>query len=172
MQPIKMLMPYLVLLLVMLSQTVHALPEDQDQPIYVTADQASMNEITGIAVYTGSVEIRQGTMLMLGSRVEMHRDDSGSISRIISTGSPAEFHQQASANQPVTKAYGLRMDYRVPTQTVTITENARVLQDADEFTGERIVYDMDKSIVDAFRSESQDGQRVQMVIQPKGNQQP
>ncbi|KGK43099.1 lipopolysaccharide transporter [Nitrincola sp. A-D6] len=166
----KTLILSLITGLLMLSQTAHALPEDQEQPIYVSADHASMNELTGVAVYTGSVEIRQGTMLMLGSRVEMHRDNTGSISRILSTGSPAEFHQQASTNQPLTKAYGLRMDYQVPTQTVTITENARVLQDADEFTGERIVYDMDKSVVDAFRSESQDGQRVQMIIQPKGNQ--
>lgn len=171
MQPIKTITRCLIVAaLLIMSQTLYALPEDQNQPIYVTADQASMNELTGIAVYTGSVEIRQGSMLMLGSRVEMHRDDTGSISRILSTGSPAEFHQQASANQPVTKAYGLRMDYIVPTQTVTITENARVLQDADEFTGERIVYDMDKSIVDAFSSDKQGGQRVQMVIQPKGNQ--
>lgn len=147
----------------------YALPGDQDQPIYVSADHATMNDLTGVAVYTGEVEIRQGTMILLGSRVEMHRDAQGSISRIITTGSPAEFQQQASPAQPLTKAFGLRMDYRVPTQTVTITEQARVLQDADEFTGERIVYDMDKSVVDAFRSETQGGQRVQMVIQPKAN---
>ncbi|KDE40776.1 MAG: lipopolysaccharide transport periplasmic protein LptA [Nitrincola lacisaponensis] len=155
--------------LLLFSMHTFALPDDQDQPIYVSADQASLNERTGVAVYTGAVEIRQGSMILQGSRVEMHRDGQGSISRIITTGSPAEFQQQASPNQPVTKAYGLRMDYQVPTQTVTITENARVVQDADEFTGERIVYDMDNSIVDAFRSEAQGGQRVQMVIQPKAN---
>lgn len=155
--------------LLLFSMHTLALPDDQDQPIYVSADQASLNERTGVAVYTGAVEIRQGSMTLLGSRVEMHRDGQGSISRIITTGSPAEFQQQASPNQPVTKAYGLRMDYQVTTQTVTITENARVIQDADEFTGERIVYDMDNSIVDAFRSEAQGGQRVQMVIQPKAN---
>ena len=156
-------------LLLTVSITSHALPQDQDQPIYVSADQASMNEITGIAIYTGDVEIRQGTMILQGSRVEMHRDAQGSINRIITTGSPAQFQQQASPNQPLTKAFGLRMDYNVPTQTVTITEQARVTQDADEFTGERIVYNMDKSVVDAFRSDSQGGQRVQMVIQPKAN---
>lgn len=151
------------------SISAHALPEDQDQPIHVSADQASMNEMTGIAIYTGNVEIRQGTMILLGSRVEMHRDAQGSINRIITTGSPAQFQQQASPSQPLTKAFGLRMDYSIPTQTVTITEQARVTQDADQFTGERIVYNMDKSVVDAFRSDSQDGQRVQMIIQPKAN---
>ena len=170
MQYIKVITLHLISALLIISQSAQALPEDQDQPIYVTADHASMNELTGIAVYTGSVEIRQGTMVMQGSRVELHRDNAGSISRILSTGSPAEFRQQASAQQPVTRAYGLRMDYSIATQTVTITESARVQQDDDEFTGERIVYDMDKSVVDAFGSEDQGGQRVQIVIQPKGNQ--
>lgn len=158
---------FFLLALLLSSFKAFALPEDQDQPIYVSADRATMNEITGIAVYTGDVEIRQGTMILIGARVEMHRDAQGSISRIIATGSPAQFQQQASANQPLTRAYGLRMDYSVAAQTVTITEQARVTQDADEFTGDRIVYDMSKSVVDAFRSEAQGGQRVQMVIQPK-----
>ena len=165
----KKTLQLLLALSLCISITAHALPEDQDQPIYVSADQASMNEISGIAIYTGNVEIRQGTMTLQGSRVEMHRDAQGSINRIITTGAPAQFQQQASPNQPLTKAFGLRMDYSVPTQTVTITEQARVTQDADEFTGERIVYNMDKSVVDAFRSDNQDGQRVQMIIQPKAN---
>ncbi|TVQ68818.1 MAG: lipopolysaccharide transport periplasmic protein LptA [Oceanospirillales bacterium] len=169
MLPTRNTLRILLALLLTVSISSHALPEDQDQPIYVSADHATMNEITGIAVYTGDVEIRQGTMILQGSRVEMHRDAQGSINRIITTGSPAQFQQQAGPNQPLTKAFGLHMDYRVPTQTVTITQQARVTQDADEFTGERIVYDMDKSVVDAFRSESQGGQRVQMVIQPKAN---
>lgn len=166
---IKNMLRTLSVMLLMISLHSYALTEDQEQPIYVSADQASMNEITGVATYTGDVEIRQGTMILQGSRVEMHRDAQGNINRIITTGSPAQFEQQAAPNQPLTRAFGLRMDYQVPTQTVTITEQARVTQNADEFTGERIVYDMDKSVVDAFRSESQGGQRVQMVIQPKVN---
>lgn len=169
MYPIKRFFYGMYPLLILLSWNCFALPDDQNQPIHVSADQASMNEMTGIAVYSGDVEIRQGTMSIKGSRVEMHRDTQGNISRIITTGSPAQFQQQASPNQPLTTAFGLHMDYRIPTQTVTITEKARVTQDADEFTGERIVYNMDKSVVDAFRSEAQGGQRVQMIIQPKAN---
>ncbi len=169
MLPIKKVYRALVIVLLTVSVYSHALPEDKEQPIHVSADHATMNDITGVAVYTGDVEIRQGTMILQGSRVEMYRDDEGSIARIITTGTPAQFQQQATPDQPLTKAYGLHMDYRVPSQTVTITEEARVTQDADEFTGERIIYDMEKSVVDAFRSETQGGQRVQMVIQPKAN---
>lgn len=153
--------------LLTLPTLAQALPEDSQQPIHVSADRASMNERTGVTVYTGNVEIVQGTMVIRGARVELHRNDAG-VQRIISTGSPAQFQQQPSADQPLTKAYGERMDYRVGKQEVTITESARVDQGRDTFTGERIVYNMDKAVVNAFGSDSDSGQRVQMVIQPKG----
>ncbi|MET4000165.1 lipopolysaccharide transport periplasmic protein LptA [Marinobacterium sp. MBR-109] len=157
----------LTALLLTLSTSVQALPEDRNQPINVSADRASMNERTGITVYTGDVEIIQGSMEIRGERVELHRAADGSIDRIISTGKPAEFQQQPSAEQPLTKAYGDKMDYRVKQQEITITENARVDQAKDTFTGERIVYNMERALVNAFGSDRKGGERVKMVIQPK-----
>ncbi|EXJ12720.1 Lipopolysaccharide export system protein lptA precursor [Nitrincola nitratireducens] len=155
--------------MVVLSSLAFALPEDRNQPIHVSADQASLNEATGVSVYSGNVEIKQGSMILKGSRVELHRDNQGSIARIVSSGNPAEFQQQSVASQPVTRAYGNQMDYRIPTQLITITGNAQVQQANDRFTGQRIVYNMDKSIVDAFGSEQPGGQRVEMIIQPRSN---
>ncbi len=152
--------------LLTLPALAQALPEDQQQPIHISADHASMNERTGITVYTGNVEIVQGTMVIRGARVELHRNDEG-VQRIISTGKPAQFQQQPKHDQPLTKAYGERMDYRVNKQEVTITEAARVDQGRDTFTGERIVYNMKQAVVNAYGSEKDSGQRVQMVIQPK-----
>lgn len=157
----------LTALLLTFSTSVQALPEDRNQPINVSADRASMNERTGITVYTGDVEIIQGSMEIRGERVELHRAADGSIDRIISTGKPAKFQQQPSAEQPLTKAYGDKMDYRVKQQEITITENARVDQAKDTFTGERIVYNMERALVNAFGSDRKGGERVKMVIQPK-----
>jgi lipopolysaccharide export system protein LptA len=161
--------PLILATLLALPTLAQALPEDRQQPIHISADQATMNERTGVTVYTGNVEIVQGTMVIRGARVELHRNDTG-VQRIISTGSPAQFQQQPSLDQPLTKAYGLRMDYRVPQQEVTITDEARVDQGRDTFTGERIVYNMEKAVVDAFGSNKDSGQRVQMVIQPKNEE--
>jgi len=145
-----------------------ALPEDRAQPIHISADSASMNEKTGVTVYSGRVEISQGTMKIRGDRVELYRSAGGEVDRIVSVGQPAEFEQQPKANDPITHAYGLRMEYRIGAQQVTISEQARVEQGQDTFTGERIVYNMDKAIVDAYSSQNGD-QRVKMVIQPKSN---
>lgn len=160
------LKPLFLATLLTLPTLAQALPEDRQQPIHISADHASMNERTGITVYTGNVEIVQGTMVIRGARVELHRNDDG-VQRIISTGKPAQFQQKPSQDQPLTKAYGERMDYRVTQQEVTITQSARVDQGRDTFTGERIVYNMEKALVNAYGSDDDSGQRVQMVIQPK-----
>lgn len=157
----------LAALLLALSGGAQALPDDRNQPINIAADRASINERTGVTVYTGNVEIIQGSMEIHGDRVELYRGADGSIERIISTGNPARFQQQSAVDQPLTKAYGKKMDYRVKKQEVTITEEARVDQAEDTFTGERIVYQMDKALVNAFGSDREGGERVKMVIQPK-----
>jgi len=156
----------LLALLLCLPSLSQALPNDRNQPIKISADQASINERSGVTVYSGNVEIRQGSMLIKGARVELHRNDAG-VERIISTGAPAEFHQQPKADAPLTKAYGKRMDYRIKRQEITITDSARVTQGEDSFSGERIIYNMDKAIVNAFGSDDKGGERVRMVIQPR-----
>jgi lipopolysaccharide export system protein LptA len=157
----------LLALLLTLPLGAWALPEDRNQPINISADRASMDRRTGVTVYTGAVEIIQGSMEIRGQRVELHRAADGSIERIISTGNPARFQQQPAAGQPLTKAYGGKMDYQVKKQEITITENARVDQAKDTFTGERIVYNMERALVNAYGSDREGGERVKMVIQPK-----
>lgn len=153
-------------LLTSLCMSSYALESDRDQPIYVAADRASIDDKTGITVYTGNVDITQGSMILRGDRIELRRDTEGNVDQIISDGAPAYFEQQPSADQSVTVATGSKLDYAVGTQLLKITGNAKVTQAGDEFTGARINYDMDKALVDAF-SDSKSDKRVRMVIQPR-----
>ena len=146
--------------------TSQALPTDRNQPIHVSADRATMDDNSGITTYSGNVEIEQGSLKIKARTVDLHRNNDG-VSRILATGN-VQFQQQASSDKPVTNAYGERMDYQVQRQEITITGDARVVQQKDTFTGQKIVYNLDKSLVNAFSSEDGKGQRVQMVIQPKG----
>ncbi|MBY4676762.1 lipopolysaccharide transport periplasmic protein LptA [Marinobacterium arenosum] len=155
----------LALGLLLFSGSSLALPSDREQPIHITADSASIDDRTGITRYRGNVIIRQGSLAIDADDVEMHRNDDG-IQKIIATGKQAHFRQQPSADQPYTDAYGDRLVYQVGAQSVTATGNARVKQGEDQFSGARIVYDMNRSVVDAFGGDEGKG-RVQMVIQPK-----
>lgn len=155
-----------VLLSLAASGTALALPGDRDQPIQIAADQASIDDISGVASYSGNVQVEQGSMKITASKVDLYRSD-GDVSRILATGN-VHFQQQAASNKPVTNAYGERMDYRIDRREITITGKARVVQQKDTFTGQKIVYNLDKSLVNAFSGEGEKGGRVQMVIQPKG----
>lgn len=151
-----------------------ALPDDRDQPIYITADTASINDKTGITTYKGNVVITQGSLLIEADHVDMYRGDEG-VEKLIAKGEPAHFRQQPQINSPYSDAWGLHMVYLIDTEKLTITQKAKVIQENDTFTGEKIVYDLERSIVDAFgstKSTKTDGKgRVNMVIQPKNKSQ-
>lgn len=155
----------LFLTLLSLSTQSFALPTDRDQPIYVAADRASIDDNTGITVYSGKVEISQGSLILKGDRIELYRDSEGVVDRIRSIGRPAYFEQQPEVDEAITYAEGAEIDYKVEAQLMVITDNAKIKQAGDEFTGAKIQYDMDKAQVEAY-SDSDKNQRVRMVIQP------
>lgn len=152
---------------VLASSLAYALPDDQDKPIYITADTASINDTTGITTYKGKVVIKQGSLLIEAAHVDMHRRN-GDVDKLVAKGSPAHFRQQQEVNGAYSDAWGLHMVYQVNKEKLTITQKAKVIQGKDTFTGNKIVYDLNKSIVDAFGSSNKkDKGRVNMVIQPK-----
>ena len=142
----------------------YALPDDKNQPIDVVADTASMDNSTGTTILTGKVEIVQGSLTITADKLVVQRNQQGDIHRMTATGNPAHFSQQQLPGNPHTKAWGTKMVYSVANQTITITGNAKVQQLDDKFTGDTVVYYMDKAIVKAIGTK----QRVRMVIQPKG----
>lgn len=143
-----------------------AMPDDARQAIHITADSATRNDQTGITLYKGNVLLTQGSMKVTGDSIEL-RQSGTSVSTIIAKGRPAEFQQRPAANKEVTHAYGEVLDYNIRTKELEITGQAKISQGSDSFSGNRIVYDMNKSTVNAFGDNSADGQRVQMIIQPK-----
>lgn len=149
---------------------VMALPEDARQAIHITADSATRNDQTGITLYKGDVLLTQGSMKVTGDSIEL-RQTGKSITTIIAKGRPAEFQQRPAANKEVTHAYGEVLDYNIRTKELEITGQAKVSQGSDSFSGNRIVYDMNKNTVNAFSDKSDNGQRVQMIIQPKATEQ-
>ncbi|WP_299198634.1 lipopolysaccharide transport periplasmic protein LptA [uncultured Amphritea sp.] len=147
-----------------------AMPDDARQAIHITADSATRNDQTGITLYKGDVLLTQGSMKVTGDSIEL-RQTGASVSTIIAKGRPAEFQQRPAANKEVTHAYGEVLDYNIRTKELEITGQAKISQGSDSFSGNRIIYDMNKSTVNAFGDTSADGQRVQMIIQPKAAEQ-
>ncbi|MGY8869999.1 MAG: lipopolysaccharide transport periplasmic protein LptA [Pseudomonadales bacterium] len=164
----RSLIQLFLLISALFSSFCFALPNDREQPIHISADSARIDDNTGTTTYKGNVLMTQGSMEIRAAKVDLYRKKDD-VSLIIATGSPANFRQKPSASQPVTNAFGEKLEYKIAEQTVTITGQARVEQDRDTFSGERIVYQMKKAIVNAYSGSGSSGQRVQMIIQPKAN---
>lgn len=165
----KRLMPGMALLALLFCQPGFALPEDRDQPIHISADSASIDDNTGVTHYKGDVQIKQGTLQINADQVKLYRNADG-IDRLVATGTrkAAHFRQKPGTEQPWTDAWGQTLEYKVSKQSLTITGNGKVQQGKDRFSGDRIVYNIERALVNAFGGKEGKG-RVQMVIQPKAS---
>ncbi|MFB9885755.1 lipopolysaccharide transport periplasmic protein LptA [Balneatrix alpica] len=153
------------LLLGLLPALTQALPEDREQPVHITADQAALDDAKGIVTYTGNVLITQGSLKIEADKAVLYLEQ-GELVRAEAFGKPAHYQQQPKAKDPLTHAYGDVIEYKVKEDTLTANGQAKLTQNQDTFTGARIHYDIAKGLVNAY-SGKQSGQRVEMVLQPK-----
>ncbi len=77
------------------SVSAWALPNDQEQPIRIQADDAQLDDKDGVATYKGDVIITQGSMKVTGNTVTITRTPTGDIDVVTSVGNLAYFEQTA-----------------------------------------------------------------------------
>ena len=139
-----------------------ALDSDRDQPMYIEADRATMDEGKGIGIYRGDVRIRQGSMHLQADTVTVYLED-GRIVRAVAVGEPARYRQRPEGREQDVHAEAGRMEYFLDPERIVLTGDALVRQEGDTFRSERIVYDIVRDTVDAGTGED----RVRIVIQPR-----
>ncbi len=152
------------LLLGLAAGSAAALPTDRDQPLQVSADSARFDEKTGIAVYRGSVLMRQGSLEMRADEFTISVDKKGNVQSTSARGRPARYQQTTDPAKSPVIAEAERIDYDLKTEVVTLTGQARLRQDGASFQGASIRYDMAKQQVDAAGDASS---RVQLVLPPQ-----
>lgn len=142
---------------------------DAEQPVLVEADRLDLDDRAGTAVYTGNVEIRQGTMQLTGERVEIQRNPAGELSRVTAHGQRAYIEQQPDPEQPVVRGWGRTIVYHVAERRVELIDRAELHQGGDTFEGGYLEYFLDSRVVQArAESEGVEGrQRIRMTLQPE-----
>lgn len=163
-----------LLLLALLPSVSMALPNDKDQPIHIRSDSAEIDDAKGVSIYRGNVNIDQGSMNLTAEVVTIHNSKEG-ISKVIAQGNPAHYRQQNAINEPHTHAFGNTINYYIDDERIELRKNAKLEQEKDYFTGERIDYDIKNRMVNAYSNEAggAPGQsRVIMVLQPKKGKNP
>lgn len=141
-----------------------ALSSDREQPMYVEADRADIDDKRGISVYRGNVKINQGTLQLTADELTVHTND-GDITQAIAIGKPATYRQRPDNKPQDVEAESLRMEYYAVEQKIILLQKAEVRQAGDTFRSERIHYDIAQDKVNA--GDGAPGDRVRITIQPK-----
>lgn len=140
-QPIKSTKWLATLLLSGMLSHAYALSSDVEKPVEIEADSAIFDKAAGTATYDGNVMIRQGTLEILASRIEINAPDN-EIRAIIATGGPVSL-KQTMDNGKLVQGKANEIEYSVKDKRLLLTGNAELMQDKDKFTSNRIEYQPD-----------------------------
>lgn len=146
-----------------------ALPGDRDQPIHIAADQALRDEQKGHTVYSGNVRMVQGSMQVDADRITIWHNEADA-DKIVARGAPARMRQQPEIDQELVHAQADTITYWQRAQKVNLTSNARIEQRGDVVTGDQIIYFIERQLVKAESGKLEDGNRVNVIIQPSTQQ--
>jgi lipopolysaccharide export system protein LptA len=140
-----------------------ALPDDQQQPVHITADSAVQEANT--VTYRGHVVIVQGSMHIDADLVVVHHV-AGKLQRIVATGKPVHFQQQPEVNGSIIVGSASTLIYHHVEQRVELVQNALVDRDSSTVKGNRIEYLLPNKTVRAEGAVNSQNGQVEMVLQP------
>jgi lipopolysaccharide export system protein LptA len=148
----------------LVAATAAAADRDQDQPIDIAADGVELDDGRQRSVYTGNVEVSQGSMRLWADEVTVQHQASRQPQRIIAVGAPARYRQLTDEGKEV-KARSKRMEYDADSAEIVLIGDAQLTQGEDRFQSDRILYDRARAVVKAGAS-AQGSQRVHISINP------
>jgi len=153
----------IVVMLLALSTQLHALETDRQQPLEVNAETTDGTLGDGLATLKGSVEIRQGSLLIQSDIAEVEKVE-GRVRRIELNGTPVHLEQEIE-NEGLVVAQALKVDYVVATGIVTLTGAADVVHPQYHISGEVLEYDMNSQ---HFKGSGGDGNgRIRIRLDPE-----
>ena len=150
------------------AMSVQAMPDDQQQPINVEANKASFNQKTGVAIYEGNVIATQGTIRIVAEHLTIQTDAAtNAFESLHAVGTPSEFSQIMDAQGTELRATGDTLDYSVALGELEVHKNGFLKRGENEISADYIHYYIQ---TDEFNAENRGSGRVNMTLQPAGNQ--
>lgn len=141
-----------------------ALPGDREQPIRITADSALRDEKQGFTIYTGSVQLKQGSLQIEAERLTVYHQVEAA-DRIVAEGNPAHLQEQPEADQRLLHARARVIEYFNSEERVQLRRDASIEQGGSLVTGNSIDYFIAEQRVRANSDgDSGNGRRVEVVI--------
>ena len=142
----------------------HALTSDADQPIHIEGDDAEIDQNNETIVYTGSVEVVQGSLRVSGEKMVV-KVSGNQVERITTIGTPARYQQQLEGDQGLVEAHADSIIYHTAEERIYLNGNAFLAQQGNTLQGESIRYDIVNGKVDASSGDKPG--RVRMQLDPR-----
>jgi lipopolysaccharide export system protein LptA len=139
---------------------------DNDE-IQVQSNYMKLNLETGSSIYTGNVNITQGSITLTGENVVITRKDD-EIQDINVDGKPAHYLQDENTDNKV-HAISEHMKYVTRTHRLVMTGNASLEQSDQTVESQRIVYDTQNKVIIAGKDKNTktNEDRVNIILTPK-----
>jgi lipopolysaccharide export system protein LptA len=147
----------------LIASFAHALPDDQQQPIHVTANSAVQEN--NVVTYRGNVVIVQGSVRIEADQVVILHE-KGKLQKATATGKPARFQQQPDLDGGLITGSANTLIYHNSDQRVELLQDAFVDRDKSTVKSDRIEYLLPSKTVRADSSASTTPSRVEMILQP------
>jgi lipopolysaccharide export system protein LptA len=141
-----------------------ALSNDGQQPINVEADSLEVRDQENISIYSGNVNLRQGSLEFSCNRLTLYFDDNKDLTLMEMTGSPATFRQLDDEKQEL-KGQAELLQYRQSESVLVLSGKARFSHKGDTIESNLIQVNTENNSIQAGSSSADD--RVRMLIQPK-----
>jgi len=158
-----------LLLACLAAPTAHALGNDRDKPMDVTADYSKINQgkdkQPGTTYLRGNVRVVQGTMKANAAEATIHQKANGDVQRVVMTGKQAHVEQRQEGGGLMT-ADADQIDFNNDTSVAVLTGNVKVVQAGrGEFHGEKMTYNTNTGEMES--GDTNAGSRVHIIMQPK-----
>lgn len=158
----------LICLLMLFAFKVQALPEDKEKVMYLSADSADISQSEHRGVYSGNVQVDQGTTHLRATKVITDGDKNNKLAKAIAIGdkkNQAHYWSKTNANKPITHAKADKIYYLPKDNIIKLVGNACITQGKNTFRASSIVYDTLKEHVVA--NNKGDKKRTTIILYPE-----
>ncbi|MCX5859042.1 MAG: lipopolysaccharide transport periplasmic protein LptA [Proteobacteria bacterium] len=133
-----------------------------DKPVRIQAERLEADNQAGVLIFTGSVLLRQGDLVLSTDRVEAYfNPQNREVTRITATGN-------VKMSQGDRIAVGDKAEYDVPGEMMVLTGSPRLIQGEDQVEGERIRVDLTKNRYEVESARARVGsQRLKQMKEKK-----
>jgi lipopolysaccharide export system protein LptA len=123
-----------------IASTAHALPSDQQRPLFVSSEHWNYNYKTGESINTGNVVADRGTSHLTADKVITYRNQNDEITKLMAFGDPAHYSTVLDFNTPSLYTKGNTITYFPQQQYMILTGNASAQRGVDSVAAPKITY--------------------------------